>query len=363
MSTYSVYNIHIDNNLSFTPGATAGSVLAIDANGSTSWVPQSGSGGSQTLEQVLIQGNNAGTYSIQGSEWKIENFSNIDPDRPGVFISNSNSYPYILMATSSSVFALAGNINLGGNVEISEQLRVIGLTGPSLVAVDSNGVLTATSSTGGGSQTLEQTLALGNDVGTYSIVSAAGQQLNINAGEGGSVRIDGGASANYIGVGYGSIVLSGTSSFSGDVVLPITSSFLATDSDGKIIATASPGGGSALGSFGITIDGGGSAITTGVKGYVQVPYSGTITGWTLLADVSGSIVIDVWKDIYANFPPLVGDSIAGSEKPTLSSQQINEDNTLSTWTTSVSAGDIIAFNVDSASTLTRVNLAINITKS
>jgi hypothetical protein len=65
MSTYSVYNIHIDNNLSFTPGPTAGSVLAIDENGSTSWVPQSGgSGGSQTLEQVLAQGNDTGTYSI-----------------------------------------------------------------------------------------------------------------------------------------------------------------------------------------------------------------------------------------------------------------------------------------------------------
>jgi hypothetical protein len=44
MSTYSVYNIHIDNNLSFTPGPTAGSVLAIDVNGNTSWVPESGSG-------------------------------------------------------------------------------------------------------------------------------------------------------------------------------------------------------------------------------------------------------------------------------------------------------------------------------
>ena len=117
-----------------------------------------------------------------------------------------------------------------------------------------------------------------------------------------------------------------------------------------------------LGSFGITIDGGGSAITTGVKGYVQIPYNGTITGWTILADQSGSIVVDVWKDTFANYPPLVADSIAGSEKPTLSSVIKNQDLALSTWTTSVTAGDIIAFNVDSASTVTRVNLSINITK-
>ena len=118
-----------------------------------------------------------------------------------------------------------------------------------------------------------------------------------------------------------------------------------------------------LGSFGITIDGGGSSITTGVKGYVEVPYSGTITGWTLVSDVVGSIVIDVWRDTYGNFPPSVADSISGSEKPTLSSSQKNQDLSLSTWTTSVTAGDIIGFKVDSASTLTRVNLAIKITKS
>lgn len=115
--------------------------------------------------------------------------------------------------------------------------------------------------------------------------------------------------------------------------------------------------------IGITIDGGGSAITTGVKGYIVCPYAGTITGWTILGDTTGSIVIDVWKDTYANFPPLVADSIAGSEKPTISASNKGQDNSLSTWTTTVSAGDIFAFNVDSAATLTRVNLLINITRT
>jgi hypothetical protein len=36
-STYSVYDIKIDNSLAFTPGATAGYVLAIAADGSTYW--------------------------------------------------------------------------------------------------------------------------------------------------------------------------------------------------------------------------------------------------------------------------------------------------------------------------------------
>jgi hypothetical protein len=111
------------------------------------------------------------------------------------------------------------------------------------------------------------------------------------------------------------------------------------------------------------IDGGGSAITTGQKGHIEIPFACTITGWTLLADQSGSIVIDVWKDTYANFPPTVADTITGTEKPTLSSVQKNQDLTLTTWTTAVSAGDILAFNVDSVATVTRATLGIRAQKS
>lgn len=65
----------------------------------------------------------------------------------------------------------------------------------------------------------------------------------------------------------------------------------------------------------------------------------------------------------SSYPPTVSNTIAGSEKPTLSSQTKNQDLTLTTWTTTVTAGDIIAFNVDSATTVSRVNLSILITKS
>jgi hypothetical protein len=81
----------------------------------------------------------------------------------------------------------------------------------------------------------------------------------------------------------------------------------------------------------------------------------------MIADQSGNCVIDVWKTSSGNIP-LFSDTITGTEKPTLSSQQINSDLTLTSWTTGVNAGDVIAFNVDSVSTITRVNLSIYITK-
>lgn len=106
------------------------------------------------------------------------------------------------------------------------------------------------------------------------------------------------------------------------------------------------------------IDGGGAVITTGEKGYVEIAFRMSIRGWTVVADQSGSIVVDIWKDSYANFPPTVADTITGTEKPTLAAAQRNQDLTLTTWTTTLAVGDILAFNVDSVATVTRVAVCL-----
>jgi hypothetical protein len=119
-----------------------------------------------------------------------------------------------------------------------------------------------------------------------------------------------------------------------------------------------------IGAVGLVIDGGGSAITTGVKGFLRVPFACTITGVTLLSTdasaTAGSIVIDIWKDTYANYPPTVADTITASAKPTLSSANKSENTTLTGWTTSVAAGDVLGFNVDSVATMTRVALMLTV---
>ncbi len=109
-------------------------------------------------------------------------------------------------------------------------------------------------------------------------------------------------------------------------------------------------------------DGNGAALVANSKVYLEVPFAMTITGWTIVADQIGSCVIDVWKDTYANYPPTVGDTIAGSEKPTLSSTVKNQDLSLSTWTTAVSTGDTLVFNVDSATTVGKVTVVLRGTR-
>lgn len=113
----------------------------------------------------------------------------------------------------------------------------------------------------------------------------------------------------------------------------------------------------------VVIGDGTNTITTGVKGFVYCPYAFTIVEWTAGADASGSIVVDIWKDTHANYPPTVADTITASAKPTISTATKGQSSTLTGWTTSVSAGDWLGFNVDSITTCKQVTLTIKITKT
>jgi len=107
------------------------------------------------------------------------------------------------------------------------------------------------------------------------------------------------------------------------------------------------------------IDGGGAAITTGIKLCCRLPCAGTIISAALGAPVeTGSIVIDIWKDTDANFPLTVADTICASAKPTLSSAQNMLDATLTGWTKTFSAGDWLVLNVDSCTSITNVTLTL-----
>lgn len=119
-----------------------------------------------------------------------------------------------------------------------------------------------------------------------------------------------------------------------------------------------------IATVGITIDGGGSAITAGIKGDIMVPYACTINSVTMLADQTGSIVVDIWKDTYANYPPTIADTITAAALPTITTANKSQDTTLTGWTTTVAAGDTIRFNVNATpSAITRLNLTLKVTKT
>lgn len=116
------------------------------------------------------------------------------------------------------------------------------------------------------------------------------------------------------------------------------------------------------------IDGGGATITTGLKGYLHLPFAGTIVEAVLLGDQSGSIVVDIFKCTYTQFDasathPVSGDKITASAPPTISSATKSKDTTLTGWTTSFAADDVFAFNVNSVTSMERVTINLKVNRS
>lgn len=107
-------------------------------------------------------------------------------------------------------------------------------------------------------------------------------------------------------------------------------------------------------------DNNGTVIPVGIMGDSKVDFACTITGVTVLGDQSGSAVIDIWKDSYANYPPTVADTITAAAKPTISGATKYTDATLTGWTTSLAAGDTLRFNLDSVTSFTRLTIAVKV---
>ena len=132
--------------------------------------------------------------------------------------------------------------------------------------------------------------------------------------------------------------------------------------------TTGPTGTGLVSDIAFIIDGAGATITTGLKGYLEIPFACTINQSTLLADESGSIVVNIWKCTYSQFDasathPVAADKITASAPPTISSTTKAQDATLTGWTTSISAGDILAYNVDSVTSIQRVTSSLKVTRA
>ena len=104
----------------------------------------------------------------------------------------------------------------------------------------------------------------------------------------------------------------------------------------------------------------GAVLNTGVQeaAYLQVPCACEIKNVRMYGSPSGSIVVDLWKDTYANYPPAVGDSIVASAPPTISSGVKSEDTTLSGWSKTLAEGDGILPDIVSVTNMTWVKVVL-----
>lgn len=163
------------------------------------------------------------------------------------------------------------------------------------------------------------------------------------------------------------VVTSGVNSGDQNSIVGITGTKAQFDiacSDGNFLYS---GDVSATGAITIIFDGQGGVIAVGSQAYVTIPFNYTITGWEIKevspTPVSSSIVIDAWKDTYANYPPTVADAVF-TTKPTLLTQTKNQN--LAPTFVGGSTGlndDTWKFNVDSCTGAVKVAVTIFLTKT
>ena len=227
------------------------------------------------------------------------------------------------------------------------------------LAVSSN-TLTITSTGGGSGSSLtvqDEGTPLATDATTLNFVGAGVAATGAGATK--TITISGGS---------GSVATDAIWDATGDLAVGTgadTAARLAIGADGRLLASTGTTAAweAQYASIVAVIDGGGSVITTGVKGDVRVPFACVIERASLLADVSGSIVVDIWVDTYANYPPTVADTITASAKPTISTATKAEDTTLTGWTTTLAEGSTIRYNVDSITTCTRVTVELRVRRT
>jgi hypothetical protein len=103
-------------------------------------------------------------------------------------------------------------------------------------------------------------------------------------------------------------------------------------------------------SFGTTFgDTGGSALTSGSVVYFTVPYSCTISAWNATVD-AGTVTFDVWKIATGTAIPTVTNTITASALPAISTGTALHSTTLTSWTTSVAANDIVGIQLKTVAT-------------
>lgn len=295
------------------------------------------------------------TVSSSGTVW------NIDAGVVGTTELANDSVTYAKMQNVSATDKLLGRSS-GGAGDVEE----IACTAAGRALLDDADASAQRTTLGLGSLAVLASIATGNidaDAVTYAKIQNVSATSRIlgrkTAGSGDVEEITLSELLDFIGsAARGDILYRGNSGWAR----------LAAGTAGQKLKTAGAGADPAwaddIANVSFIIDGGGSAITAGVKLDIVVDFACVIVGYTLIADQSGSIVIDLWKDTYANYPPTIADTIVASAKPTLSSATKAQDTTLTGWTTTVNAGDIIRLNVEATpASVTRVTLALKVRKT
>jgi hypothetical protein len=109
-------------------------------------------------------------------------------------------------------------------------------------------------------------------------------------------------------------------------------------------------------------DGLGSTVDVNKTVDIRAPFAGTIDSWEIFLDTATTVSIDVWKDVYANYPPTAADKISASDPIATSAADHATDSTLTGWSTTVTEGDILRLKPSAVGVATKIYVCIHYTR-
>ena len=106
------------------------------------------------------------------------------------------------------------------------------------------------------------------------------------------------------------------------------------------------------------IDSGSLPMQVGDKGKLTIDVGGVIENVRVLSDQTGDIVFDISKTTFANYPAF--NSITSAQRVQLINKDKYFDDVLNNWTTTITAGDILRFDVISVNNIRRLLISLKL---
>jgi hypothetical protein len=201
---------------------------------------------------------------------------------------------------------------------------------------------TVTATTTAGVTTVTQTGVTALTLETNGTPNGSQTLLNLKNGTGITITDD----------GVGGVTVTGSAS--GVTSVAANSPLASSGGTTPTISANLPGG------IGVSIYGA-AVPNTGLLGFVQIPFNCTINSWTILMNATGSAQFDVQTSTYAGFPTT--SSIVASLPPVVTAAQSATSSTLTGWSTTITAGTVVAFYLTSVSTATIISMTLKVTRT
>lgn len=106
------------------------------------------------------------------------------------------------------------------------------------------------------------------------------------------------------------------------------------------------------------IDSGSIAMLSGNKGSLTVDVTGILESLVILSDQQGDLTLDIKKSSYSTFPTFT--SIVGGVYPQMTNARKVRDDDLTGWTKTITAGDILTFDVIAVNNINRFLVSLKL---